>query len=100
MGKSYQTLYTELIIFNMFDTEETLAEKFIKKGFWLYLFTFLIAPIGYIIKVTLSRDLSPYDFGMFYGIISFIILLSAINDLGCTDSLNYFLPKYLIQKDY
>lgn len=80
--------------------EESLAQKFIKKGFWLYLFTFLSAPLGYIIKMTLARDLSVAEFGLFYGIISLITLLSALNDLGGTETLNYFLPKYIIKKEY
>lgn len=41
-----------------------------------------------------------HDFGLFYGIISLITLLSAFNDLGGTESLNYFLPKYIIEKKY
>lgn len=80
--------------------EETLTQKFIKKWFWLYIFTFLWAPISYIIKIILSHDISVEDVGLFYGIISLITLLSAINDLGGTESLNYFLPKYIIQKDF
>ncbi len=66
----------------MLSADETLAQKFVKKGFWLYLFTFLVAPLSYVIKVILSRDLdSAHDFGLFYGIISLITLLSALNDL-------------------
>ena len=42
----------------MLNSEETLAQKFVKKGFWLYLFTFLIGPIGYLIKIIISNDLS------------------------------------------
>jgi hypothetical protein len=41
--------------------DETLAEKLIKKGFWLYLFTFLIAPTGYIIRIILSNNLPVSD---------------------------------------
>jgi len=37
---------------------------------------------------------------MIYGVISFVTLLSAFNDLGCTESLNYFLPKYIIKNEY
>ncbi len=80
--------------------EETLAQKFVKKGFWLYLFTFLGAPLGYIIKIILARDLSMNDYGLFYGIISLLTLLAAINDLAGTENLNYFLPKYIIEKKY
>jgi hypothetical protein len=39
----------------------SLAEKFLKKGFWLYLFSFIIAPIGYIIKIIASNELSVSD---------------------------------------
>jgi hypothetical protein len=35
-----------------------------------------------------------------YGIISLITLLSAYNDLGMTDSLNYFIPKFITDKRY
>ena len=37
---------------------------------------------------------------MLYGVISFVMLLSAYNDLGCTESMSYFLPKYLVKKEY
>ena len=80
--------------------EEALGEKFLHRWKWLYLFTLLWAPLGYIIKIILSRDLSINDFGIFYGIISLITLLSAINDIGCTESLNYILPQYIIKKQY
>ena len=84
----------------MLHAEETLAQKFVKRGFWLYLFTFLAAPFSYLVRVIISRDLNVHDFGLFYGIISLLTLLSALNDLGATESLNYFLPKYLIKKEY
>lgn len=71
----------ELIASNMLQ-EETLSEKFIKRGFWLYLFTFLSAPLGYIIKMILARDLSMNDYGLFLSIISLLTLLSAINDIA------------------
>ena len=84
----------------MLNSEETLAQKFVKKWFWLYLFTFLIGPIGYFIKIIISHDLSVWEVGMLYGVLSFVTLLSAFNDLGCTESLNYFLPKYIIKNEY
>lgn len=101
MGKFSLTPKTEPIHCSMLQ-EETLAKKFIHRGFWLYLFTFLSAPLGYIIKSLLSHDqnLDVSDIGVFYGIISIITILSAINDLGCTESLNYFLPKYILEQKY
>lgn len=67
---------------------------------WLYIFTFLIAPIGYIIKVILSHDLSVSDIGSIYSIISLIVLLTGYADLGMAESMNYFLPKYAVNKQY
>lgn len=56
--------------------------------------------MGYIVKMMISRDLSVEDVGIIYGIISFIMLISSYNDLGATESLNYFLPKYIVEKQY
>lgn len=83
--------------YNMLSSDETLADKFVKKGFWIYFFTFLIAPLGYMTKVMISRDLSVEEVGMIYGVMSFLTLLSLYNDLGCTESLNYFLPKHIVK---
>jgi len=79
---------------------ETLAEKFINKGKWLYIFSLLMAPTGYIIKLLISNDLSVAEVGVIYSIIWFVTILSNYNDLGFTESLKYFLPKFWINKKY
>jgi len=63
-------------------------------------FHFLIWPLGYITKMIISRDLSVGEVWVIYGVISFVTLISTYNDLGCTESLNYFLPKHIINKNY
>jgi len=80
--------------------DQPLGQKLIKKGFWLYLFTFLIAPAGYIIKVIISNELSVADVGIFYSVLGFVTIISLYNDLGLTEALQYFLPKYRIEKEY
>lgn len=84
----------------MINTEESLSQKFIRKWSWIFLFTLLTAPLGYIIRILLTGNLSPSDIGIIYGSMSFLALLSVYNDFGLTESLNYFLPKYIIKKDY
>ncbi|MDD3793686.1 MAG: oligosaccharide flippase family protein [Candidatus Gracilibacteria bacterium] len=84
----------------MIEEHGSLAEKFIKKGFWLYLFSFIIGPIGYIIKIIISGELTVSEVGILYGVISLITLVSAYNDLGLTDSLNFFVPKFITEKRY
>jgi stage V sporulation protein B len=77
-----------------------LKDKLIKKGFWLYFFAFLIAPTGYIIKLIAARTMGVEDVGLFYSILGLIGIVASYNDLGLTESLQYFLPRYLIDKDY
>lgn len=84
----------------MIDQHKSLAEKFIKKGFWLYLFSFIIAPIWYIIKIILSNELSVADIGILYGILSLVTILSVYNDMWMTESLKHFIPKYVTQNRY
>ncbi|GAB0174435.1 MAG: hypothetical protein HHAS10_03140 [Candidatus Altimarinota bacterium] len=84
----------------MLNNKESLSEKFIRKGFWLYAFSFIIGPLGYLIKMIISRDLSVEEVGMVYGVISFVTFLAMYNDLGCTESLQFFLPKLFVEKDY
>ncbi len=84
----------------MIDQHKTLSEKFLKKGFWLYFFSFIIAPIGYVIKIIISGELSVSEVGILYGIISLITMISAYNDLGMTESLKFFVPQFVTEKRY
>ncbi len=84
----------------MLNTDESLAQKFIQKWSWIFLFTILTAPLGYIIRIILTNDISIDEIWVLYWIISLLILLGVYNDFGLTESLNYFLPKYIIKKDY
>ncbi len=80
--------------------DETLSKKLLQKGFWLYFFAYLIWPIGYLIRIILSNDLSVWEVGLIYSIISFVSLLSIYNGLGLTESLRYFIPKFYIKKQF
>ena len=84
----------------MLDTKESLKEKIIKRGFWIYLFTFLGGPLGYLIKMMISGDLSVEEVGILYGIIGLIGLFSTYNDLGFSEALGFFLPKFAVAKEY
>ena len=84
----------------MIEQHKTLSEKFLKKGFWLYLFSFIIAPIWYIIKIIISGNISVSDLWLLYWVLSLVTLLSAFNDFWMTESMKYFIPKYLEKKDY
>ena len=80
--------------------DQPLGQKLIKKWFWLYFFTILIAPTAYFIRVLVSNNVSVADVGIIYSIIWFITILSAYHDLWLTEALQYHLPKYRIKKQY
>lgn len=80
--------------------DQPLGEKLIKKGFWLYFFMLLTAPVGYFIRVIVSNAFSIEDIWLFYSIFWLVTLISMYNDLWLTEALQYFLPKYWINKQY
>ncbi len=67
---------------------------------WLYIFAFLTGPIGYFVKIILSNDLSVGEMWILYWVISLVSLLSVYHDLWLTESLNFFLPKFIVEADY
>ncbi len=85
---------------NMLIQNESLSRKFITKWAWLYFFVLLSAPIGYIIRIILTGDLTPGEVGIIFWTISLLGLLWTYSDFWLTESLNYFLPKYIIKNDY
>lgn len=78
--------------------DEPLAKKLITKGFWLYFFSFIIAPLSYLIKIIISSDLAVEEVGILYSVIGLIWLFASYNDLGMTESLNHFIPKFIVEK--
>lgn len=85
---------------NIYFADEPLKDKLLRKWFWLYALMFLAAPTGYIIKVIASQHLSVGDIGVLYSIISLVVLVATYNDLWLTESLQFYLPKLLLAKDY
>jgi len=84
----------------MIEQHNSLSEKFLKKGFWLYLFSFIIAPFWYIIKIIVSQELAVEDIWIIYWVMSLMILLSSFNDFWMSESLNKFIPDYVTKKEY
>ena len=82
--------------------DEALSQKLLKKWFWLYFFWYLMAPLGYLVRLFISNspNVSVADFWVMYSIISLITFLYTYNDLWLTESLQYFLPRFYIKKEY
>jgi len=84
----------------MLNAEESLSQKFVRKWSWIFLFTILTAPLGYIVRIVLTWDLDVSEIGILYWVIGLLLLFTVYNDFWLTESLNYFLPKYIVKKDY
>ena len=87
-------------IFKEFLNEIFSGNSFFKKIFWVYFFVFLIAPLGYLIRLLYSRTLDLAEFGLIYAILSFLSFISVFNNLGMSQSLIYYIPKYEARKDW
>lgn len=76
-----------------------MSEKFIKKWFWLYLFSFIIAPIWYIIKIIISNELTVEEVWIVYSVISLVTLFWSFNDFDW-QKVELFFTKIYRKKDY
>lgn len=79
----------------MLPESETLTQKFFKRGGYLYVFSYLIAPAGYLINVILANDLTVTEFGILSTLLSLVMMLSIYADAGLYEGLQHFLPQYL-----
>ena len=73
--------------------------KLLRKNIWIYFFSFIIAPTGYIVKIIITNSVSVEELGTLYAVMSFMTILGSYNDFGMTESLNYFLPGHVHEKD-
>ena len=77
---------------------QTYFKRLTKGTITIFMFIGLSALVGYILKVFFARTITQEDIGLFYSTLSFIGFFSVIRDLGISDSLVYFIPKFLAQK--
>jgi O-antigen/teichoic acid export membrane protein len=82
------------------DESEILTKKVFRGSFIVLMFTFLGAPLGYLIRILYSQTLSIEMYGLFYAVISLFGILATYNDLGFGFSVSYFVPKYFKKKNY
>jgi O-antigen/teichoic acid export membrane protein len=80
--------------------DESLATKLKKKWIRIYVLSFIVMPCSYIIKIIVSNELSVGDIGLMYSILGFVGILSVYNDLWLTDALQYYIPKYIVAKNF
>ncbi len=77
-----------------------LRSKITKSSATIVLLALATAPLGYFIRMLLSRSLSVEMFGLFYAVIALFTAISTYNDLGFGFSVSYLLPKFKQDKQF
>ncbi|MCB9358477.1 flippase [Candidatus Woesearchaeota archaeon] len=72
----------------------------IRQAFWIYLFGYLAAPLGYLIRIIYARQFSLEEFGLIYSIIGLLTVISIFNDLGFTETMSYYSTRFFEKKQY
>ncbi len=74
------------------------SKTFIKGTFIVLVFSIVSTLIGYTSKLALAQTTSVKDIGLFFSVLSFVVFFSFFRDLGLSDSLVYFIPKFFVEK--
>lgn len=72
----------------------------IKNTFWIYFITFLIAPMQYIVRILIAKNLPLEQVWLVYAMLGLTWILAIYNDLGFREAIWYFYPRYLAEKKY
>ncbi len=66
----------------------------------VYILTIITGIISYLVRIVFAHNLSVYDYGLFYAVYSFIFFFVPFRDLGLTESMLFYVNKFLVKKDY
>ncbi len=72
----------------------------VKNTFWIYAWTFIIAPLQYLVRIVIAKNLPLDQVGIIYALLGLTGILSLYNDLGFREAIGFYYPKYLAAKDY
>ena len=59
-------------------------------------FMLISSLVGYFIKLILTRTIDIADLGLYFSVLGFIMFFVFLRDLGLSESLVYFIPRYLV----
>ncbi len=66
----------------------------------VFVMSLLSSVAAYLTRILLARSLSPYEYGLFYAVFTFIIFLLFFRDLGCDAALTRFIPIYKVEQKF
>ena len=77
-----------------------MLKRFIKNSFYTMVYLLIGIPLGYMVRLLLTKELSLEQFGLFYGILGFYTFISSINDFGFTETQIFFVSRYIHRKEF
>lgn len=80
--------------------DDQIGARLLRGSFLVGIFTVSAAPLGYILRMLLSRGLSVEMYGLFYATLAFIGIFTTYNDLGFGYSLTYLVPKFMRRNQF
>lgn len=78
---------------------EGYASKTIKGTVIIFVFSLLASFFAYLFRYILAKNLSLSDFGFFFSLIALGGLFFLIKDIGMTQSIFYFIPRFVARKN-
>jgi stage V sporulation protein B len=72
----------------------------VKGAITVFILSIVSAFLGYLVRVTLARNISVEEFGLFYSVFSFLALLNIFKTLGYDRALAKFIPESYHRKEY
>lgn len=73
---------------------QTLTKEALKSSFWVMMFTVLVSPLGYVVRIIFSRSLTTEEYGLFYAVLAFFSFFSTYKDFGFGKACTYYVAKY------
>ncbi|MEK6917007.1 MAG: oligosaccharide flippase family protein, partial [Nanoarchaeota archaeon] len=74
------------------------SKKLIQGTAIVLIFSIVSTLIGYIFKLVLAKTTSISDIGLFFSVLGLISAWSFFRDLGLSDALIYYIPRFLVNK--
>ncbi|MDK2849723.1 MAG: hypothetical protein PWR32_390 [Candidatus Woesearchaeota archaeon] len=73
--------------------------KTFKQAIFVYALAILAGVLAYSLRILFARNLSLFEYGLFYAVYSFIFFFAPFRDLGLSEATLFFINKYLAKKD-
>ncbi|MDD2822985.1 MAG: oligosaccharide flippase family protein [Candidatus Daviesbacteria bacterium] len=80
--------------------KENLSNRIFRGTSTVLFFSLLTSPLGYVLRIIYSNNLSIEMYGLFYALLAFFGILTTYKDLGFGYSVTYLVPKLIKQGDF